>query len=129
MRPTLAFMFLALLGVTYLCFFAQADVLRLGGVVEGDSMHEAMAMTLGVFSLVMAVGAGLAFLNPQGNASIITLLILLHFAVFIKDVVFLVEDAFPATLLIPEMVYLIVVCIALIRYFPAREKEEGKEEW
>ena len=113
LRVTLTLVITAHLAGAYVFFFAP----ELVAPAYAGSVH--LALILGVLLLVLAVGAFLAILNPVKNASIVTMLIISHFAVFILDVVLLARGLdLPLEYTIPEMAYLLMVCALLIRSFP-----------
>ena len=89
--------------------------------IEGfpDIAHRNLSMVLGVFLTVFTVGALLPFLRPVKHAGIVTVLILLHFAIFVLDVILLAQGSpIPLLYLVPEMAYMLVICTLLIRFYP-----------
>ena len=129
LRTVLAIILLVNAAFGYILLFAPSFLEKLYGFQLIDSTHEYLAMGMGALLIVLAIGALLAFLNPVKYTGTITLLILSYFALFVVDVVLLAQSKMPVSRLMPEMVYFLLICTALIRFYPSKEKvEEVKEE-
>jgi len=97
-------------------------------VTTFDTMHRYLSMVGGSLMIVIAIGAGLAFLRPVKYAGIVILLILYHFTRFVVDLILVAQGDVSTTILLPEMVYFVLVCVTLIRFFPVKPKEEPVKE-
>ncbi len=98
--------------------------------IEGfpDFAHTHLSMFAGVLLLVYGIGALLATVRPHRSTCMVMLLILLHFAVFIFDVVCLAQGQIVQLwYLLTEMVYALAVCVLLIRFFPVQAKADLSE--
>lgn len=88
-----------------------------------DNAHQFLTMTVGALLSVFGLGALLAFFRPVKYGTIIIMLLLMHFMIFIIDVVVLARGQMPWKVIVPEMVYFLVVSTALVRWYPIRQKE------
>jgi hypothetical protein len=123
LRAILLFVALATFGYGYLFLF-EPGVIGWFFDIEGypDVAHVHLSMSVGVLLLVFAIGALLAMFRPLKSGCMITMLILLHFAIFLFDVVLLaIGSVIPMWFLLPEMGYTLLVSILLIRFFPVRD--------
>ena len=108
-------------------FFFTPDVLsKIYGVMPGDSVQQYLTMTLGAFMSVFGLGALLAMLRPLQYGAIIIMLLLMHFMIFVIDVIVLARGQMPWQVLAPEMVYFLIISTALVRWYPLAEKERPK---
>ena len=90
-----------------------------------DAMHRFLAMVIGALLGVFALGALLAFLLPKKYGTIIVMLLLMHFSLFLIDVVNLSRGDMALRALVPEMLYFLVISAALVRFTPGRLREEA----
>jgi len=128
LRLALTFTFLITLYFAYLMLLDPSILMEIYDVTTFDTMHRYLSMVGGALMIVIAIGAGLAFLQPVKYAGIVTLLIIYHFARFVVDMILVAQGDVPTTILLPEMVYFLLVCVALIRFFPVKPKEEPVNE-
>ena len=56
------------------------------------------------------------------------MLLLMHFSVFLIDVVIIAQGQMAFRLLLPEMAYFLIISTALVRWFPMREKQSESVE-
>jgi len=112
----------------YLFLFDPATISRLYGGVPLDNMHLYLSVGIGCLLITFAIGALLAFLHPVKHAAIAVLLVLSHFSLFIADVVALARNQMPATTLLPEMAYYLIISLLLIRFYPTKEVEPKEKE-
>ncbi len=128
LRLTLAVVIGLNLWFGYLYFFSPqeiADYLLLG---QFDSVHQYFAMNTGASLFVLGLGALLAFFRPLKYGTLIILIILSYFAYFLLDVILAARGALPIKRLLPEMIFYLIVCTALIRYYPIHDKKKEKKE-
>ena len=84
-----------------------------------DVAHRNLSTVLGVFLVVFTIGAILAFLRPVKHAGIVTILILMHFSIFVLDVILLAQGSpIPLLYLVIEMGYMLIICTLFIRFYP-----------
>lgn len=128
-NATLRFTLLTVFVVNLLCtyiFLFKPGFMNIFYGMDGfpDIAHENLSTVIGVFLTVFTIGALLAFLRPIKNSGIVTMLILMHFSIFVLDVIFLAQDSpIPLLYLIPEMVYMLLICTLLIRSYPTEHAE------
>lgn len=128
LRTTLAFVFLLSLYFSYMMLFDPSMLMEIYDVSVFDAMHSYFSMVAGAMLTVIAIGAALAFLQPVKYANIVMLLVIYHLARFVVDVILLAQGQILIRLLLPEMVYFLFMCAALIRYFPVRIKKPEEED-
>ena len=98
---------------------------------EGATMKtiKFRGFTLIELLVVIAIATALAFLQPIKYVNLIIVLILYHLARFVVDLILIAQGNTSWNILVPEMVYFLVVCGALIRFFPSKaEKVIGEEK-
>jgi len=93
-----------------------------------DPMHRYLSMVSGSLLVVIAIGAGLSFLQPVRFAGIVLILVLYHLARFVVDIILLAQGEIAVTTLLPEMVYFVVMSALLVRFFPVEKKEQVIED-
>ena len=129
LRVTLLALFAINLSFAYLFLLDPAVLSRVYGEVMLDNMHLFLSMSFGSLLVALAIGAFLAFLNPVKNATIVLLLIIAYFSLFLTDVVTLARSQMSVATLLPEMAYYLAIATLLIRFFPTQDhKKEEKEE-
>jgi|GEM_PF-866987 len=122
LRLTLLVVLLSLV-ITVLVLFGAPELIArfYPGTAFPDTAHRHLLMAIGAMSMVFTVGTLLAFFRPVKNAGIVTLLILMHFGIFVMDVVLLAQGTdLPWRYLLPEMAYALIVCTLLVRFYPVR---------
>ncbi len=90
-----------------------------------DNFHRFLTMTIGALISVFGLGAILPIVKPLKYGAIIIMLLLMHFTIFLIDVVTLARGQMPWNVIVPEMIYFLVVSTALVRWYPVREKAKG----
>ena len=117
LRFVLALVFLVTLLAAYIFLSAPQFVLNFyEDVTQIDTAHVHLSMVTGAFLLVFAIGTLLAFLKPTKHAGTITLIILMHFAMFIIDVLIMARGTdLQLRYILPEIIYMLAVCTLLIR--------------
>lgn len=129
LRLALAIVSAANLYVAYLFFFTPEVIGVWYTLPPIDNVHRFLTMTVGALLSVFGLGALLAFVRPIKYAAIIIMLLLMHFMVFIIDVIVLARGEMPWDALVPEMIYFLIVSTVLVRWYPIKKKvEEVKEE-
>jgi len=128
LRIILVFSFVLTVYFAYVMLIDLSTFEEIYAVTQLDPMHLYLSKVGGGVLLVLAIGMGLAFLQPVKYASIVLLTIIYHFVRFVVDVVLLAQGSIAVMVLLPEMVYFVVVCAALIRYFPVKKKEVEESE-
>ena len=120
LRLTLILTFLVSVIAAYLLIFSPEVIQKVyPQQITLDVLHTQLAMVLGLFFMVFAAAALLGLVNPIKNASAIMILILMHFGAFVLDIVLLARGSeLPLRYLVPDMTYMLVICILLIRYYP-----------
>lgn len=111
-------------------FFMTPEILGIWyGLPPIDNTHRFLTMIIGSLLSVFGLGALLAFFRPVKYWSIIIMLLLMHFMIFLIDVIVLSRGQMPWEALLPEIVYFLIISTALVRWFPVRRKEtkEAKE--
>lgn len=125
LRVTLAFTFVVTIFFAYVMLIDLGTFMDIYALQVLDPMHRYLVMIMGGTLLTLAIGMGLAFLQPVKYASIVLLIVLYHFARFIVDVVLLAQGALSVSILLPEMAYFLIISIALVRSFPVQEKNKN----
>lgn len=123
LRLTLLVVVMANLALAYVFFFQPELLANTFQLEILDEVHQYFAMTVGSLLMVFALGALFPLVRPLKYGSIIIMLLLMNFSIFITDVVLLARGGLSFTILIPEMMYFLVVSTALVRYYPIRAKE------
>lgn len=88
-----------------------------------DSTHRYLTMIVGSLLSVFGFGALIAFFRPVKYGPIIIMLLLMHFMIFVIDVVVVSRGDMPWQAIAPEMIYFLIVSTALVRWYPIREKK------
>lgn len=88
-----------------------------------DNAHRFLTMIVGALLSVFGLGALLAFFRPVKYATIVIMLLLMHFMIFLIDVIVLSRGQMPWQSIIPEMVYFLIVSTALVRWYPIKKKQ------
>jgi len=108
-----------------------ADIFQLPPL---DNVHQYLTMIIGALFSVFGLGALLAFARPRKYGSIIIMLLLMHFMIFLIDVIVLSRVQMPWKAVLPEMVYFLIVSTALVRWYPTggdngkkKAEKEAKE--
>lgn len=129
LRIILAIVFLSNLYFAYVFFTQPESIAEIYQIELIDAVHQYLAMTVGALLGVFALGALLPLFRPLKYGSIIIMLLLMHFSIFLVDVILLSRAAMSWTVLVPEMIYFLVISTLLVRYYPIREKapKEVKE--
>ena len=108
-------------------FFATPEVISQMYGQPMDNFHTFLAMTIGALLSVFGLGALLPVFKPLKYGAIIIMLLLMHFTIFLIDVVVLARGQIPWNTIVPEMIYFLVVSTALVRWYPVREKAKGMD--
>ena len=110
-------------------FFATPEVISGMYGQPMDHFHTFLAMVIGALMSVFAFGTILPIVKPLKYGAIIIMLLLMHFTIFLIDVVTLARGQMPWSVILPEMIYFLVVSTALVRWYPlgGKEAEEKKE--
>ena len=119
--------------LAYLFFLTPEVIAEIYQLEILDNAHRFLTMTVGGMFAAFGLGALLAFLRPVKYGSIIIMLLIMHFTIFLVDVIVLARGQMPWKIIVPEMLYFLVISTALVRYYPVRKKEakeakEAKEE-
>lgn len=88
-----------------------------------DNTHRFLTMIVGAFLSVFGLGALLALFRPAKYWSIIIMLLLMHFMIFLIDVIVLARGQMQWQSLLPEIVYFLIMSTALVRWFPVKKKK------
>lgn len=112
----------------YLFFFTPEVIGDIYQLQVLDNMHRFLTMNIGALLSAFGLGALVAFFRPVKYGSIIIMLLLMHFMIFIVDVVVLARGQMRWEIIVPEMIYFLVVSTALVRWYPIREKKMEKQE-
>lgn len=130
LRVTLLIIAGVLLSMAWFCMAYPSFFTRFYQVTAfPDSAHSHLLIILGTLLLVYAAGAIFAAMRPVRNNGIVLLLIVLHFALFVVDIVLLARGAaLPLRYVLPEMLYVLLMCTLLIRYYPVRDHGEELRE-
>lgn len=116
--------------LAYLFFLTPEAIAEIYQLEILDNAHRFLTMTVGGMFAAFGIGALLAFFRPVKYGAIIIMLLLMHFTIFLVDVIVLARGQMPWEIIVPEMLYFLVISTALVRYYPVRKKEakEAKEE-
>ncbi len=90
-----------------------------------DNAHRFLTMTVGGMFAAFGIGAILAFFRPVKYGSIIIMLLLMHFTIFLVDVIVLARGQMEWRIIVPEMIYFLIISTALVRWYPIKKKERG----
>ena len=112
----------------YLFFFTPEVIGDIYQLQTLDNMHRFLTMNIGALLSAFGLGALVAFFRPVKYGSIIIMLLLMHFLIFIVDVVVLARGQMPWEIIVPEMIYFLVVSTALVRWYPVKEKKKPEPE-
>jgi large-conductance mechanosensitive channel len=126
LRAVLLIVAAAYLYVAYLFFVTPESISALLQLPPSDNVHQFLTMNLGALFSVFGLGALLAFARPIKYATIIIMLLLSHFMMFLIDVIVLARGQMPWNAVLPEMVYFLIVSTALVRFYPLAKKPESK---
>ena len=126
----LALSALFLIGSYLMAFMPEMMItMSYPAVANVDIAHMHMTKVLAVFCIVFAVGMIFAAMSPRKNTGIIKLVALLHFGIFVLDLILLVRGEGPGTvMLLVEMVYAIVIAGALLRLHPKNDQTAALQE-
>lgn len=102
----------------YLFFFTPEVVSTLMHLPQPTGVQEYLTMTIGALTGVFGLGAILPLIKPLKYGAIILMLLLMHFSVFLVDVVILSRGALDWKIVLPEMMYFLIVSTALVRWYP-----------
>ena len=128
LRLTLVIAFIFTLYFAYAMIFTSQMLLDIYDLVEFDAMHRYLSMVGGSLLVVIAIATALAFLQPLKYVNLVIVLILYHLARFAVDLILIAQGNTPWNILVPEMVYFLVICGALIRFFPTKAEKVIAEE-
>ncbi|MDD3897004.1 MAG: hypothetical protein PHU04_04175 [Candidatus Peribacteraceae bacterium] len=120
LRLTLLIVFVLNLLFVYLFLFAPEHLNFFYGI-EGfpDIAHRNLSMVLGALLAAFTFGTFLPFFQPVKHAGVVAMLILMHFSIFVMDVILLAQGSpIPLLYLVPEMAYMLIICTLLIRFYP-----------
>ncbi|MBT4119914.1 MAG: hypothetical protein HOG89_00770 [Candidatus Peribacter sp.] len=92
-----------------------------------DNTHRFLTMIIGALLSVFGLGALLAFFRPVKYWSIIIMLLLMHFMIFLIDVIVLARGQMMWQSIVPELIYFLVMSTALVRWFPVKKKKKEPE--
>jgi hypothetical protein len=114
----------------YLFFMTPEIIADIFQLPPLDNVHNYLTMIIGALLSVFGLGALLAFARPRKYGTIIIMLLLMHFMIFLIDVIVLARGQMPWEAILPELVYFLIVSTALVRWYPinAPKKEEKKPE-
>lgn len=124
LRVILAFVVLANACLAYMFIVKPEAVIEMYQFQAIDGVHQSLAMTVGALLSVFAVGALFPLVKPLKYGSIIIMLLLMHFSVFLVDVILLSRGVLHLLTVLPEVIYFLVISTALVRYYPIRFKEK-----
>lgn len=122
-RIVLATVAAANFSLAYLFFLTPevfGDIYQLQAL---DNAHRFLTMTVGGMFAAFGMGALLAFFRPVKYGSIIIMLLIMHFTVFLVDVIVLARGQMPWKIIVPEMIYFLIISTALVRWYPVRQRE------
>ncbi|MFA7682361.1 MAG: hypothetical protein WCX61_05015 [Candidatus Peribacteraceae bacterium] len=122
LRTTLIVALAITLYFAYVMLFTPPMFLAMYEVDAFDAMHRYLSMVSGALLVTVGIGMLLVLLRPVKYASIVMILIIYHFARFVVDLILIVQGDIAPSLLIPEMVYFLVMCVALIRFYPVKPR-------
>lgn len=129
LRSVLILVSAANLYVAYLFFTSPETLSAMYGLSPATDVQQYLTMTIGALLGVFGLGALLPFFRPLQYGTIILMLLLMHFSIFLIDVVVLSRGLMDWQILLPEMLYFLVVSTALVRWYPVRvgvsERKDG----
>ncbi len=123
-RVILALVVLANAYFAYLFFLRPELVIEMYQFQAIDAVHQYLSMTVAAFFMVFACGALVPLVRPVKYGSIIIMLLLMHFSIFLVDVVLLAQGVMRFTTLLPAMAYFLIISTLLVRFYPIRIKEK-----
>ena len=112
----------------YLFFFTQEIMGVWSALPPIDNAHRFLTMIVGALLSVFGLGALLALFRPVKYWSIIIMLLLMHFMIFLIDIIVLARGQMQWQSMLPEIVYFLIMSTALVRWFPVRKKETKEIE-
>lgn len=105
-------------------FFMTPEIIGVWYVLPPiDNTHRFLTMVVGALLSVFGLGALLAFFRPVKYSSIIIMLLLMHFMIFLIDVIVLSRGQMQWQSMLPELVYFLIISTAMVRWFPVKKKE------
>jgi len=116
-------LFLLLIAAVYLLFggllmFDVSFFSTLYSLVDGEMLSYYLASRTGVLFLSLGLGALFAIWKPSHQRGIIIMLLLASFLLFVGDIVAITKGYVNLSAVIPEMIFLVLNWIVLIRWFP-----------
>lgn len=114
--------------VAYLFFFTPEVIGVWYTLPPIDNVHRFLTMMLGALLSVFGLGALLAFIRPVRYAAIVIMLLLMHFAVFLIDVIVIARGEMPWDALMPEIIYFLIVSTVLVRWYPLGKKKKVEQQ-
>jgi len=116
----------------YIFFISPEVISYIYQIPPLDNVHSFFTMVIGALLSVFGFGAVLAFFRPRKYGSIIIMLLLMHFMIFLIDVIVLSRGQMPWKSVVPEMTYFLIISTALVRWYPTevenKEVENGKRK-
>ncbi|MBM3231106.1 hypothetical protein FJZ28_02145 [Candidatus Peregrinibacteria bacterium] len=128
LRLVLALVCTGNLSVAYLFFFSPDVVSSLFRLPPPTEVQQYLTMTIGALIGVFGVGGLLPLFKPLKYGAIIWMLLLMHFSIFLIDVVVLSRGLMDWKIVVPEMLYFLLVSTALVRWYPLGSIEGTKKE-
>jgi hypothetical protein len=122
-RVVLAIVAAANFYAAYLFFFTPEIIAVWYQLPPIDNAHRFLTMVVGALLSVFGLGALLAFFRPVKYGSIVIMLVLMHFMIFLIDVIVLARGQMTWQSILPEMVYFLIMSTALVRWYPLRQKK------
>ena len=121
-------LFLLLIAAVYLLFggllmFDVSFFSTLYNLVDGETLSYYLASRTGVLFISLGLGALFAIWKPSHQRGIIIMLLLASFLLFVGDIVAITKGYVNLGAVIPEMLFLILNWVVLIRWFPQDEKK------
>ena len=126
LRLVLAIVAGANLYAAYLFFFTPEVISVWYNLLPIDNVHRFLTMIIGALLSVFGLGALLALLRPAKYGAIIIMLLLMHFMIFVIDVIVLARGEMPLRSVVPEMIYFLVVSTALVRWYPSGKQTHSE---
>lgn len=111
----------------YIFFISPEVISYIYQIPPLDNVHSFFTMVIGALLSVFGFGAVLAFFKPRKYGSIIIMLLLMHFMIFLIDVIVLARGQMPWKSVVPEMTYFLIISTALVRWYPG-EVKHGKRK-
>lgn len=109
----------------YRFFFTPQTIGAIYNMPVLSGTEEYLTMAIGAFLAVFGLGAILPLIKPLKYGAIILMLLIMHFLIFLVDVIVLSRSLMDWKILAPEMVYFLVVSTALVRWYPVREHKKS----